>query len=208
MTDKKAKLTVHVVLDRSGSMQSIKSDTIGAFNSYVETLAKDAPESKLSLTIFDSQSVDTIISDTKIGDVKPLDADTYVPRASTPLYDAIGKVTILLAAAKGKNKALVILTDGHENASSEYTRDAVKKLLDEKQEKDNWLVLYLGANQDAFSIGAGIGVQSGTAMNFAASSSGIQGTMAAASAATMRYATTSLRSAAAFTADERNKAAK
>lgn len=208
MTDKKAKLTVHVVLDRSGSMNSIKTDTIGAFNAYVETLAKDAPGSKLSLTIFDSQSVDTIVNDVKIGEVVPLTTDTYQPRASTPLYDAIGKVVTLLADAKGKNKALVILTDGHENASREYTKDAVKKLLDEKQEKDNWLVLYLGANQDAFSVGAGIGVQAATAMNFAASGTGMRGTMAAASAATLRYATSSNRLDATFTADERTKAAK
>ena len=80
----KSKLTVHVVLDRSGSMQSIKDDTIGAFNSYVETLAKDSPKSKLSLTIFDSQSIDTIVNDVPLADVKPLDGDTYQPRASTP----------------------------------------------------------------------------------------------------------------------------
>jgi hypothetical protein len=189
-------------------MQSIKNDTIGAFNAYVEALAKDAPESRLSLTIFDSQSIDTIVNDVKAGEVKALTADSYQPRASTPLYDAIGKVVDLLASAKGKNKVLVILTDGHENASREFTRDAVRKLLDEKQEKDNWLVLYLGANQDAFAVGAGIGVQGATAMDFAASGSGMRGTMAAASASTLRYASTSNRLDASFTTDERAKAAK
>lgn len=202
----KSKLTVHVVLDRSGSMQSIKDDTIGAFNSYVETLAKDAPDSKLSLTIFDSQSIDTIIDNAKIGEVEELTAAMYQPRASTPLFDAVGKTVALLDASKGKNKALVILTDGLENASREYTKDAIKKLLDEKQEKSNWLVLYLGANQDAFAEGGAIGTVAANTMNYAATSQGMTNTMQVAAAATSRYAASGSRIKAGFTNAERKRA--
>ena len=205
---KPKKLTVHVVLDRSGSMQSMKHDAIGAFNSYVEELAKTVPGSSLSLTLFDSQGVDTIVNDADIAKVVPLNASTFVPRGQTPLYDAIGKVTALLADAKGKNKALVILTDGHENASREYSRDAIKKLLDEKQEKDNWLVIYLGANQDAFAAGAAFGSQAATTMNFASSGAGLRGAMGASADATARYAMSSNRADATFSAAERAKAAK
>lgn len=201
---KTTKLTVHVVLDRSGSMNRIKDDTIGAFNSYVETLAKEAPDSRLSLTIFDSQSVDTITDNAVIGEVPKLNATTYQPRGSTPLYDAIGKVVGLLGDAKGKNKALVVLTDGQENASREYTKDAIKKLLDEKQEKSNWLVLYLGANQDAFAEGAKFGTQAATTLNY--DTANMRGTMAVAAASTLRYAASGNRADATFTSAERKKA--
>lgn len=204
MPKKKTDLTVHVVLDRSGSMMLVKDDTIGAFNSYVSSLAKDAPNSKLSLTIFDSQSVDTIVLNRPIADVEPLTGDTYQPRASTPLYDAVGKVVGLLDEAKGGNKALIILTDGQENASREYTKDAVKKLLDERQEKKNWLVLYLGANQDAFAEGAKFGTQSATTLNY--DTKNMAATMSVAAASTARYAVGGSRSAASFTAAERKRA--
>ena len=202
-----SKLTVHVVLDRSGSMQSIKDDTIGAFNEYVSTLAKDAPKSHLSLTIFDSQSVDTIVDNSPIADVKPLDGNTYQPRGGTPLFDAIGKTVGLLAAADGKNKALVIITDGQENASREYRRETIKSLLTEKQDKDNWLVLYLGANQDAFAEGAMFGTKAGTTMDYSATGAGMRGMMQSVGAATARYASSGSLTVAAFTDDER-KAAK
>lgn len=202
------KLTVHVVLDRSGSMQSIKDDTIGGFNDYVAKLASDNPDSKLSLTIFDSQSVDTIVDNVKIASVPPLTSETYQPRASTPLYDAIGKVVQKLDEAKGKNKALVIITDGQENASREYTKDAIRKLLDERQEKKNWLVQYLGANQDAFAEGGAIGTQTSNAMNFAATGAGMRNAFAASAAATTRYSSTGDLTAAAFTDKERESASK
>lgn len=198
-------LTVHVVLDRSGSMQSVKDDTIGAFNSYVSMLAKDAPKSLLSLTMFDTGGIDTIVKDRTVKTVEPLDGDTYQPRGGTPLYDAIGKVVGLLDDAEGKNKALVILTDGQENSSHEYSRDAIKKLLDERQEKKNWLVIYLGANQDAFAEGAKFGSQQATTLNYNVGS--MRDTMAVAAMSTMRYASAGGgvvgRSRATFTSAER-----
>lgn len=204
---KNIQLTVHVVLDRSGSMSSIKDDAIGGFNEYVTTLTKTTPGAKLSLTIFDDQSIDTIVDNVTVGAVTPLNNATYQPRANTPLYDAIGKVVGLLDKAKGKNKALVILTDGYENASREYTKDAVKKLLDEKQEKDNWLVLYLGANQDAFAVGGAIGTSTSNTMNYAANSKGMRSSFASAANATTRYSSSDGDTAfAAFTTEEREEA--
>lgn len=210
MAKKSKDLTVHVVLDRSGSMQSVKDDTIGAFNAYVAMIAKDTPNSNMSLTIFDTQSIDTIVDNKPIKDVISLNGDTYQPRGGTPLYDAVGKVVSLLDNAEGKTKALVILTDGQENSSHEYSRDAVKKLLDEKQEKHNWLVIYLGANQDAFAEGAKFGTQSASTMTFDTASMGA--TMQAAAASTLRYASAGGgvmgRNRATFTSAERLSAAK
>lgn len=200
------KLTIVVVLDRSGSMQSIKEDTIGAFNEYVSTVAKDSPESTLSLIIFDSQSIDTIYSDIAVTHVKPLDGTTFVPRASTPLYDAMGQAAHLLDTLKGDNKVFVTITDGEENSSREYRRETIKSLLAERQEKNKWLVMYLGANQDAFAVGKGIGAQVANTMNFTATSVGMRNAVGAAAAATSRYAMTGKLQSAEYTAAERSRA--
>lgn len=198
-------LTVHVVLDRSGSMETIRDDTIGAFNAYVERLAKDAPKSRLSLTLFDSGSVDTVVDDQAIKDVVPLDRSTFVPRGMTPLYDAIGKVVAKLDAATGKHKALVILTDGQENNSREMTQDAAKALIADRQERQNWLVIYLGANQDAFAVGHGLGIAKDTTMNYAGDGKTLRASMASASRSTMTYASGN-RLGAGFTDQERKDA--
>jgi Mg-chelatase subunit ChlD len=204
--NKQTKTTaVHVVLDRSGSMGAIKNDTIGAFNQYLEQLAKDSPDSIFSLTIFDSQSIDTIVDKQKAADVQPLNADTYQPRGMTPLYDAIGKVTQFLTETTADNKVLVVLTDGEENSSREYSRESIKKSLDEKQDKDNWLVIYLGANQDAFAEGAKFGSRSASTLNFAPSN--ISDTMTVAYASTARYMKSGNRADAEFTQEERERAA-
>ena len=199
------KLSVLFLLDRSGSMQSIKSDAIGGFNNYVETLARENPKSTITLITFDTMSVDTVIDNQPVTKAEPLTDRTYEPRGGTPLLDAIGGAVDVLTKASGKNKALVILTDGQENSSREYTKDAVRKLLDEKQEKDNWLIIYLGANQDSFHEASQLGIGAGTAMNFAANSAGIRGTMASAADSTIRYAAGGNRNKAVFTKGERQK---
>lgn len=89
-TQTATRLAVHVVLDRSGSMEIIRDETISSFNAYVEQLAKDTPGAMLSLTQFDSQGIDLVINGEDISHVKPLNRDTYQPRSYTPLYDAIG----------------------------------------------------------------------------------------------------------------------
>jgi hypothetical protein len=200
---KKKKSAVHVVLDRSGSMAAIKRDTIGAFNEYVSQLAKDSPNTIFSLTIFDSESIDTVIDNEKITEVEPLTEETYSPRGMTPLYDAIGKVVDKLNNIEAKDKVLVILTDGEENCSQEYNKTSIKKSLDEKQEKENWLVLYLGANQDAFAEGAKFGTQAHTTMNF--NPSNIRSTFTASANATGRYLKSGNRADASFTTEERNQ---
>jgi hypothetical protein len=138
--------------------------------------------------------------------VKPLTTETYVPRGLTPLLDAIGKAVALLDKAEGKLKALVISTDGLENASREQTRASIKALLDERQ-KQGWLVLYLGANQDAFNEGAKMGTHTGTTMNYASTARGTRSSFAAASGATRRFTSSGgdLK-AAAFTQEEREEA--
>ena len=121
-----------------------------------------------------------------------------MPRASTPLFDAVGrtvaridKVTLL----PDERVNLAILTDGMENASQELTADAVKKLLIDRQERCNWLVQYLGANQNAWAAGAQIGIAAAHAMDYDTGS--VKAAMRSMSASAGRYAAAPVREARA-----------
>lgn len=98
-----------------------------------------------------------------------LTREMFVPRGMTPLNDAIGSTVQKIEKVerhKDEGVAFVILTDGLENASKEFSRDAVRKLLERVQKENNWLVIYLGANQDAFAEGATRGVAASHTMDF------------------------------------------
>jgi hypothetical protein len=192
-------------------MESCRDKTIDAFNEYVGSLrAQSKAGTRLSLTTFDSESIDKVIDCVRIVDVPRLTRDSFVPRGMTPLFDAIGqavsatdKVTLL----PDERVALAILTDGLENASREMTAESVRKLLTDRQERSNWLVQYLGANQDAWSVGAQIGVAQAHAMDYDVGS--IQPAMESAAKSMGRYRAAPAvlaRRVASFTPDERSAA--
>ena len=203
----KQRAYVAVLLDRTGSMQVNKAETISAYNQYVDKL-KSEVKGRFTLTQFDSESIDSPQEHVKIKEVVHLTDATYQPRASTPLLDAIGK-TIHTMAPKTEgfdNVIFVILTDGEENASTEYTRDGIKQLIEEKQ-KLGWQVSYLGANVDAFHEAGQLGIRGGQAMNFVGTQS--VATMDSYFASNKRYLSRPVKtdtSAADFTDDERKKA--
>jgi hypothetical protein len=199
------KLYAHVLLDRSGSMESCRDSTISAFNEYVSTLkSTEDIDARISLTIFDSSSIDLIRDGISARNFTPITREEYVPRASTPLFDAIGKTVAhvdKVTLNDGENVALVILTDGLENASTEYKKDAIKALLSGRQKDKNWMVIYLGANQDAWATGATFGAPQATTMDF--DPDRVQPAMAAAAQSTARYARSGSQVVGAFTSKER-----
>lgn len=201
----KKRLYAHILLDRSGSMEECRESTISAFNEYVNTLRSDADISaRVSLTLFDSESIDHVFDRQKPSDMPKLTRETFVPRGMTPLNDAIGKTATRMdgeCLREGEKVAFVILTDGLENASSEYSREAVRKLLARVQKEKNWLVIYLGANQDAFAEGAARGVAAAQSMVFDVDQ--MQDVVGAAAHSTVRYARSASPAAAAFTPQER-----
>lgn len=138
-TDKTNKILVNVVLDRSGSMGSVRQSTIDGYNEYLNGLRKDT-ESEYTLTLiqFDlvAAKADLTISyvDKPLAEVHDLTPADYEPRGSTPLYDAIGEC-IRRVEAKGRGVITLIVTDGHENASTEFTRDSVKALIADKEKR-------------------------------------------------------------------------
>lgn len=165
----KSPLYAHILLDRSGSMENCRDTTIDAFNEYVMGLRRsDDVDARLSLTIFDSNSIDTLAHAEPAASFLELSRQNYVPRASTPLLDAIGQVVAEIdkvALRKDEKVGLVILTDGQENASKEHTKTTIRKLLTDRQDNKGWLVTFLGADVDAFADAGAIGIHPGKYMH-------------------------------------------
>lgn len=172
---------ITIVIDRSGSMQTIKNDTIGGFNTFLKDQQETPGQATFSLHQFDDL-FETVIDARPIAEVKPLDSKTYVPRGSTALLDAVGRsinsTGERLAKMEEKDRpgkvVFVIITDGEENASKEFTLSKVKSMIKLQQETYKWQFVFLGANIDAVSVGAGLGVPISNAMKFAANPIGTQ----------------------------------
>ena len=209
MTDKtKAPLFVYLLLDRSGSMEADRDRTIDAVNEYVNGLKlSDEVDATFSLTTFDSQSIDAIIKAKPVAQALALTRETYVPRASTPLLDAIGHAVSDIDDAKlpkDRKVAFVILTDGLENASTEYKKETVRKLLEGRQKDKGWLITFLGADIDAFAEGDGLGVAASHTL--ATSKRSIAGALKSTYALQERYAKAAAAMPQAYTNEERKQA--
>lgn len=164
------KVHVAIVLDRSGSMESCRTDAIGAVNGYLRLVREDKEmDARISLVIFDSQSIDTIRDRVSAGSCPNLDPVEYQPRDATPLLDAVGSGAGLLDrhAEEGERCILAVMTDGLENASKEYTNERLKTLLERKQKDNNWLVVYLGADHDSWAQARAMGIQPTRVASFA-----------------------------------------
>jgi hypothetical protein len=169
------------VLDRSGSMGSIRDDAIGGFNTFLDEQQKDKVDRcLLTLAQFDDQY--EIVHESKpIEDVPKLTPETYVPRNTTALLDAIGKTiddSGKRFAAMPEEKrpgavVFVILTDGQENASKVYSHEAVMNRIKTQHDAYKWEFVFLAANQDAIKAGASFGIHN--AANFSHDAAGAQG---------------------------------
>ena len=148
------------LLDRSGSMETCWDDTIGGFNAFVAD--QKALGGKLTLIQFDHEIL-TSYENLELKDVQSLTRETFRPRGSTALLDAIG--TTLKGWKGSGTPTLIILTDGLENASNKFTKAHVKDLIEQKQ-KEGWIVMYLGANQDAFTEAGSMGIDRRFTMNY------------------------------------------
>ena len=170
---------ISVVLDRSGSMASCLDDTIGGFNSFLGSQRELDGEATLSLIQFDDQY--EILEDMKaIGDCKDITVETYVPRGMTALLDAIGR-TINNTEAQLDNKdedekpekvIFVIITDGAENHSTEFNHEQIMKMINRHREDNKWEFVFIGANQDAISVGGGMGVRAANSLTYDQSQQG------------------------------------
>lgn len=153
-------------------MENCRSDAVGAVNSYLRQVRADTSMSaRLSLVIFDNQSIDTIRDRVPVGVCPELTLEEYQPRGATPLLDAVGYSVGILdcLSDKDERRIMAILTDGLENASREYTRETLRSVLNRKQSEDGWLILYLGAGHDSWSQASQIGIAASHTADFSVS---------------------------------------
>jgi hypothetical protein len=183
---------INVILDKSGSMSSIAAATMSGFNEYKNDQIRQNGDTFLSLTLFDSGAPEVRHVVAPIAKVADLDAGNYRPNGGTALYDAIGYTIQTLQDKIDKLPRVpdeilyVILTDGEENASREFTLDRIKELI-AAQEKTGATFVYLGANQDAWQVGMSMGIAGANTMSYCADPDSMKKTMVNLSKATTNY---------------------
>lgn len=168
------------VLDRSGSMCGLESDTIGGFNSLIEKQKKAEGDATVTTYLFDDEY--EIIHDRfNLKQVKKLTDEEYYVRGCTALLDAVGtaiqkEIAVmkhLPEEERAEKVIFVIITDGIENASREYRVADVKKLI-EKQKECGWEFMFLGSNIDAVEEAAKIGISASRAVKYCNDSEGVK----------------------------------
>ena len=181
---KKGLTEIVFILDRSGSMSGLESDTIGGYNSMIEKQKKEEGEALISTVLFDGQT-DVLHDRVPLDKISPITEKEYYVRGSTALLDAvggaihhIGNVHKYAREEDVPEKTLfIITTDGMENSSRQYSYDKVKKMIEKQKEKYHWEFIFLGANIDAVGVADRFGVgrqhavryecdSAGTALNF------------------------------------------
>ena len=203
---------IYVLLDRSGSMQSIKDDIVGGFDAFVAEQRRGDGECRMSLARFDNE-YELVFSDVPVEEVGPLQLD---PRGSTALLDSMGRLIVdagarLAALPEGRRPGTVVvavMTDGLENASREWTHPAIKSLVDQQTGTYGWQFLYMGADQDAVEVGSGLGIDAAHAMTWTRGSAVAAMQATSAKVADLRRARRADPAAAmrAYTAAERREA--
>ena len=183
--EKPERIELVLVLDKSGSMQGLESDTIGGFNSMIKKQkALDVPV-RVTAVLFNDKT-DMLYESRSIHSVHALTEKEYEVGGTTALLDAVGS-TILNVDQKGNVKKgtkviFVIITDGMENVSREFTKTKVKQMISDKQEKSGWDFIYLGANIDAAEEAGAIGVKKANAVTYRNTESGVRANYDAVSA--------------------------
>ena len=169
MTD--ANLThLYFLLDRSGSMVSLREDTIGGFDTFIAEQRVAPGRCRVTLAQFDNE-YDEVYADRDIATVPSLE---LVPRGSTALLDALGRLVVTagerlarLPESERPGSVLVgVMTDGYENASRDWTHARIKALIEQQTREWGWQFLYLGADQDAIEEGAKMGFAAGKSMTY------------------------------------------
>ena len=169
-----------VILDESGSMQTIKKSIINGFNELVQTikgLSKQFPEQEHYVTLisFNSREIKTILNNSSVENLQVIDELIYQPDAWTPLYDAmaigIKQIENVIRKEGHYNVLVTVLTDGEENASKEFDAHAIKSLVEEKESK-NWTFTYMGANHDVEGVASSLSIKN--IMRFEANEGDVQ----------------------------------
>lgn len=167
------------ILDRSGSMSGLESDTIGGFNSMIAKQKKAEGEALISTVLFDNYS--QVIHDrVDVRDIRPMTDEDYSVQGCTALLDAMGSAIHHIGNVHKyarqedvpEHTLFVITTDGCENASRHYSIEKVRKMIERQKEQYGWEFLFLGANIDAVETAAHFGISEERAVNYHADQEG------------------------------------
>jgi hypothetical protein len=177
-------MNAYILLDRSGSMETLWTEAIGSINGYVENLPNKA---KVMLALFDNVSYD-VIRDTTAKEWKNLDSKEFEPRGGTPLFDSSARMMQRILDDNPERAVFVVMTDGFENASQNFKQADVKSLSDQLKKK-NYEVIFLGANFDKVGdVALNYGVAANKFTNITPMN--LRGTMADVSHMSASYMTT------------------
>jgi len=187
---------IAVILDHTGSMETIRDDTIGGFNAFLNTQKSQPGLASLTLVQFDSQDPYEIVYQFKpLAEVPELTRETFVPRATTPLLDAIGRGINDLEKSlvdrtedeRPSRVVMVIITDGQENASREFRKDQIEKMIKDKQEESAWQFVFLSAGLDAIGDALAIGMPAAATLAHDRDSHGVGAAWASLSRSVTAY---------------------
>jgi len=167
------------ILDRSGSMSGLETDTIGGFNSMIAKQKREAGEAVISTVLFDNTS-EVIHDRVDIQKIEPMTDKQYFVRGCTALLDAIGGAIHHIGNVhkyardedRPEHTLFIITTDGMENASHKYSSDRVKRMIERQKTKYGWEFLFLGANIDAVETAGNFGIDADRAVNYHCDSEG------------------------------------
>ena len=189
--EKPSRIELVMILDKSGSMHGLEADTIGGFNAMIEKEKKLGIDVRVTTVLFNDR-MDRLYEHREIRSVRPLTERTYETGGTTALLDAVGDTILHMeqsgaADRQGTKVIVVIITDGMENASTEFTKAKVKELISDKQEKAGWDFIYLGANIDAVQVAGGLGIRPEFAAEFACDAAGVRENFASLGAMTCAF---------------------
>lgn len=168
-----------VVLDKSGSMEKVADDTIGGFNAFLEEQRAKGGDATITLVLFD-HTYQMVLDFVPLSEARPLTRQTYVPRGNTALLDAVGRtiddlgkrLAAMAELDRPEKVVFAILTDGMENASSDYTYARVRQMVRHQTDVYKWEFIFLGVGIDAFAVGGSLGMQRETTFGFGAGARG------------------------------------
>ena len=184
------------ILDRSGSMAGLESDTIGGFNGMIAQHRSEGGDVLVSTVLFDHEH-EVVHDRVRIADVPALTSKEYYTRGCTALLDAMGDaihhIKNVHKYARPEDRPartmFIITTDGMENSSTRYTADQVRAMV-KQQEEAGWEFVFLGANIDAVQVAGGLGIRAENAVEFACDAAGVRENFASLSHMTCAFAAT------------------
>ena len=181
------------ILDRSGSMEGLESDTIGGFNGMLAQHRSEGGDVLVSTVLFDHEH-EVIHDRVRIADVPALTSKEYYTRGCTALLDAMGgaihHIKNVHKYARPEDRPartmFIVTTDGMENSSTRYTADQVRAMV-KQQEEAGWAFVFLGANIDAVQVAGGLGIRAENAAEFACDAAGVRENFASLTAMTCAF---------------------